>query len=135
MAVFAAIFFHTFGTQLHDRGQQRRHADQPRAGTATYFSLISASIGNTILRSCLFGGYILFWPLICYISFIQPTRMLFAYAFDGILPKSVTSVTTKSGSPYVAVHHHVRDVSVLRWSGRCTDRASSRCSCTRPLSS
>jgi APA family basic amino acid/polyamine antiporter len=101
VAVFAAIFFHTFGTPFMIAANG---GGMPAslALTATYFSLISASVGNTFLAVVLFGCYVLFWPLICYISFIQPTRMLFAYAFDGILPYGVTR-TTKSGSPYVAV--------------------------------
>ena len=98
VAVCAAIFFHTFGTAFMiaaNGGGTSPVAPQ-------YFSLIAASTGSTIIAIILFGGYILFWPLICYISFIQPTRMLFAYAFDGLLPKSVTRLS-KNGSPYVAV--------------------------------
>ena len=98
VAVCAVIFFHTFGTSFMiaaNGGGTVPIAPQ-------YFSLIAASTGNTIIAIVLFGGYILFWPLICYISFIQPTRMLFAYAFDGLLPKFVTN-TTQNGSPYVAV--------------------------------
>ena len=98
VVVCAAIFFHTFGTSFMiaaNGGGTVPIAPQ-------YFSLIAASTGNTIIAIVLFGGYILFWPLICYISFIQPTRMLFAYAFDGILPKAVTNLSA-NGSPYVAV--------------------------------
>ena len=76
-----------------------------KLGTAIapqYFSLVAASTGSSIIAIILFGGYILFWPLICYISFIQPTRMVFAYAFDGILPKFFTNISS-NGSPYVAV--------------------------------
>jgi basic amino acid/polyamine antiporter, APA family len=101
VAVFAVIFFHTFGTPFMIAANGGG-MPPTLALTATYFSLISASVGNTFLAVVLFGCYVLFWPLICYISFIQPTRMLFAYAFDGILPYGVTR-TTKSGSPYVAV--------------------------------
>jgi amino acid transporter len=62
-----------------------------------------------------FLGYIVFWPLIMYISMLQQTRMLFAYAFDGILPKQVTNVT-KAGSPYVAVIIAViGSIIVLYW--------------------
>ncbi len=101
VAVFAAIFFHTFGTPFMIAANG---GGMPAtlALSATYFSLVSASVGNTVLAVILFGCYVLFWPLICYISFIQPTRMLFAYAFDGILPAGVAR-TSKSGSPYVAV--------------------------------
>jgi amino acid transporter len=96
--VCAAIFFHTFGTSFMiaaNGGGTVPIAPQ-------YFSLIAASTGNSIIAIVLFGGYIVFWPLICYISFIQPTRMLFAYAFDGLLPKGVTR-TSANGSPYIAV--------------------------------
>ena len=98
VAICAAIFFHTFGTSFMiaaNGGGETPVAPQ-------FFSLIAASTNSTILAIVLFGGYILFWPLICYISFIQPTRMLFAYAFDGLLPKGVTA-TSSNGSPYVAV--------------------------------
>ena len=98
VAVCAAIFFHTFGTPFMiaaNGGGEVAIAPQ-------YFSLVAASTGSSIIAIILFGGYILFWPLICYISFIQPTRMLFAYAFDGILPKFVTRLSS-NGSPYVAV--------------------------------
>jgi APA family basic amino acid/polyamine antiporter len=98
VAVCAAIFFHTFGTSFMIAANSS--GGSPVA--PQYFSLIAASTGNTIIAIVLFGGYILFWPLICYISFIQPTRMLFAYAFDGLLPKSVTNLS-RSGSPYIAV--------------------------------
>jgi basic amino acid/polyamine antiporter, APA family len=98
VAVCAAVFFHTFGTPFMIAANGG--GETPVA--AQYYSLIAASTGNSIVAIILFGGYIVFWPLICYISFIQPTRMLFAYAFDGILPKSVTNLS-RNGSPYVAV--------------------------------
>ena len=98
VAVCAVIFFHTFGTSFMIAANSS--GGSPVA--PQYFSLIAASTGNTLIAIVLFGGYILFWPLICYISFIQPTRMLFAYAFDGILPKGVTKMS-RNGSPYVTV--------------------------------
>ena len=97
VAVCALVFFHTFGTSFMiaaNGGGETPVAPQ-------FFSLVAASTGNTLVAIIVFGGYILFWPLICYISFIQPTRMLFAYAFDGILPKGVTKLS-RNGSPYVA---------------------------------
>ena len=60
----------------------------------------------------------MFWPLICWLSLLQPTRMLFAYSFDGMLPKFFAQ-TTRSGAPWVCV-------VVL---GR---RPRSSCCCGRP---
>jgi amino acid transporter len=80
-----------------------------------FFFLISASLGSTIFAIIVFVGYIVFWPLIMYISMLQQTRMLFAYAFDGILPKRVTKVSSV-GSPYVAVIIAVvGSIIVLYW--------------------
>jgi basic amino acid/polyamine antiporter, APA family len=101
VAVFAAIFFRTFGTQFmiaaNGGGMPGEIPVSP-----TYFFLTSASVGSTLLAIVLFGCYVLYWPLICYVSFIQPTRMLFAYSFDGLLPRGITRLSD-NGSPYVAV--------------------------------
>ena len=48
-------------------------------------------------------SYCLYWPLITYMVFLQPTRMLFAYAFDGLLPASVAKTSARGHVPYVAV--------------------------------
>jgi APA family basic amino acid/polyamine antiporter len=101
VAVFASIFFKTFGTDFMIAANGGGFpAEIPAA--PTYFLLMGASVGNTIFAFFITFAYVLFWPLICYVSFIQPTRLLFAYSFDGILPKAVTKVS-RNGSPYVAV--------------------------------
>ena len=46
--------------------------------------------------------YIVFWPLITYISSLQQTRAIFAMSFDGVLPKGVTRVN-RHGCPWVAL--------------------------------
>ena len=40
------------------------------------------------LAAILALSYCLYWLLITYMVFLQPTRMLFAYAFDGLLPRA-----------------------------------------------
>jgi APA family basic amino acid/polyamine antiporter len=100
VAVCAALFFHTFGTPFMIAANGGGFPAQISAAP-TYFFLMGASVGSTIFAVFITFAYVLFWPLICYISFIQPTRMIFAYAFDGILPKAVTK-TTRNGAPYVA---------------------------------
>jgi basic amino acid/polyamine antiporter, APA family len=101
VAVSAAIFFKTFGTEFmiaaNGGGFPPEIATSP-----TYFFLTGASTGSAVITFVLTACYVVFWPLICYISLIQPTRMIFAYSFDGILPKGVTKVS-RNGSPYVAV--------------------------------
>jgi basic amino acid/polyamine antiporter, APA family len=68
----------------------------------TYFFLMSGALGNLLFAVLIIFSYIFFWPLICYISLLQPTRMMFAYAFDGILPEKVTSIN-RYGAPWAAI--------------------------------
>ncbi len=101
VAVCAAIFFRTFGTSFqiaaNGGGMPTEIAAPP-----TYLFLTAASVGSTWFAALLVICFTMFFPLLTYLNFLQPTRMLFAYAFDGILPKSVTRVNDR-GVPYVAV--------------------------------
>ena len=101
VALCAAIFFRTFGSPFMIAANATGAFPASLPAAPTFFFLMGASVGNTIFAAFITFAYVLFWPLICYISFIQPTRMIFAYAFDGILPKAVTK-TTRNGAPYVA---------------------------------
>ena len=67
----------------------------------------------------------MFWPLICWLSLLQPTRMLFAYSFDGMLPKFFAQ-TTRSGAPWVCVV-----VSAAPRSSCCCGRPPTRRRCSR----
>ncbi len=101
VAAFAAVFFHTFGTSfmLAANGGGM----PPQVSTApTYFFLMSGAVGNLLFAILVIFSYIFFWPLICYVSLLQPTRMMFAYAFDGILPEKVTSIN-RFGAPWAAI--------------------------------
>jgi APA family basic amino acid/polyamine antiporter len=99
VVVFGAIFFRTFGDSFEIAANSGHMPSQVAIANTPFFFLISASIAFAVI---VFLGYIVFWPLIMYISMLQQTRMLFAYAFDGILPKRVTNVS-RAGSPYIAV--------------------------------
>jgi amino acid transporter len=99
--VCSAIFLRTFGNDFMIAANGAGLPEE--LGTApTFFFLMAASVGNSIYAVIVTVCYILFWPLICYIAFLQPARVIFAYAFDGILPKGLTKVSRR-GAPYVAV--------------------------------
>ena len=101
VAIFAWIFLHSFGkpfmTAIYGGG-----LPEQISAPASYFFLTSAQLGSPLIAVVLAVTFALYWPLITYISYLQPTRMLFAYAFDGILPVSVTKVT-KKGAPWMAI--------------------------------
>jgi basic amino acid/polyamine antiporter, APA family len=114
VGICAALFFHTFGTQFMIAANGGSFPSQLPT-TPTFFFLTGASVGSTIFLIVITLCYVVYWPLICYVSMIQPTRMIFAYAFDGILPNGVTK-TTRNGAPYVAtIVALVLSVAVFLW--------------------
>ncbi len=81
----------------------------------SFMFLSAASVGNTLFAIIIAICYCVFWPLITWLSLLQPTRMLFAYSFDGMLPKVFAS-TTRSGAPWVSVIvSGAGSIAVLGW--------------------
>ena len=67
-----------------------------------FFYLSGISVGSAAYTFVIFLLYIVFWPLITYISSLQQTRAIFAMSFDGVLPKGVTRVN-RYGCPWLAL--------------------------------
>jgi APA family basic amino acid/polyamine antiporter len=81
----------------------------------SFMFLSAASVGNTLFAIIIAICYCVFWPLITWLSLLQPTRMLFAYSFDGMLPKAFASMT-RSGAPWVSVIvSGAGSIAVLGW--------------------
>ncbi len=81
----------------------------------SFMFLSAASVGNTLFAIVIATCYCLFWPLITWLSLLQPTRMLFAYSFDGMLPKVFAS-TTRGGAPWFSVlASGLASIAVLGW--------------------
>lgn len=102
VVIFALIFFNTFGGAFLRAANGGGMPSQIAVANTPFFFLISAATHNVIVAVLLFGCYIVFWPLITYISTLQQTRMLFAYSFDKILPTFITR-TNSRGCPWVAL--------------------------------
>ena len=102
VAIIAIIFFHSFGHSFLVAAYGGGMPSQISV-TPTYFFLTSAQVGNTAVAVFLVASFALFWPLLTAICFLQPTRMIFAYSFDGLLPKGASKVSGKSGAPVVAI--------------------------------
>lgn len=102
VVIFTLIFFNSFGGQFLRAANGGGMPSQIAVANTPFFFLVSASVRNVVLAVILFACYIVFWPLITYISTLQQTRMLFAYSFDGILPTWITRVN-RNGTPYVAL--------------------------------
>lgn len=98
--VFVAIFFKGFGkdflTGAFGGGLPATLGNSP-----AYFVLTSAQVGSFVFALFLVASFVLFWPVIIAETTLQPPRTLFAWSFDGLLPKAVTRVTPR-GVPITA---------------------------------
>lgn len=102
VAICTLIFFKTFGSDfLRAANGGGLPAEVATPGT-TFFYLSGISVGNTAYTLIIFILYIVFWPLITYISTLQQTRAIFTMSFDGVLPKGVTRVN-RYGCPDLAL--------------------------------
>ena len=99
--VLVAIFFHGWGKDFiaacFGGGLPKALGSSP----PSYFYLTSAQLGSTVIAVLLAASFALFFPVIMAETTLQPPRTLFAWSFDGILPKGVTRVS-RNGAPVVA---------------------------------
>ena len=87
IGVFGAIFLHTFGTSFVIAANSSTGLPASIAASPTYFLLLSASVGYTLVAVLLVLTYAVYWPLNTYCNFMQQTRIFFAWAFDGSVPR------------------------------------------------
>jgi basic amino acid/polyamine antiporter, APA family len=102
VAICTAIFFKTFGSDFLRAANGGGLPEQVATPGTTFFYLSGISVGSTAYTLLIFILYIIFWPLITYISSLQLTRAIFAMSFDGVLPKGVTRVN-RFGCPDLAL--------------------------------
>jgi amino acid transporter len=114
VAIFTVIILHSVGHEFMI-GANGGGISPNFPFAPSFLFLSAASVGNTLYAIVLAVCYCVFWPLICWLSLLQPTRMLFAYAFDGMLPKVFAS-TTRGGAPWFSVIvSGLGSIAVLWW--------------------
>ena len=81
----------------------------------SFMFLSAASVGNTLFAIVIAICYCVSGRSSRWLSLLQPTRMLFAYSFDGMLPKVFANMT-RSGAPWVSViASGAGSIAVLWW--------------------
>ena len=98
--VFAAIFFSSFGKPFLTAANGGGLPTE-LGSSAAYFFLSAAYVNNTAFAIFMVLTFVLFWPVIIAETMLQPPRTMFAWSFDGIMPKSVAKVTRR-GVPLIA---------------------------------
>jgi amino acid transporter len=115
VGIFGTFLFSGIGEEFIRAAQSGGLPSGLPLTNPTYIFLTAASINNVLIAIILALSYCVFWPLICWLSLLQPTRMLFAYAFDGMLPKFFAQ-TNRSGAPWVCVAFSgAASILVLLW--------------------
>jgi basic amino acid/polyamine antiporter, APA family len=98
--VFVAIFFHSFGKDFLTAANAGGLSSK-LGNSGAYFALSSFQVGNTAFAIFMVLTFVLFWPVIIAETALQPPRTLFAWSFDGIMPRQVAGVTRR-GVPLIA---------------------------------
>jgi APA family basic amino acid/polyamine antiporter len=102
VAICTAVFFKTFGGDFLRAANGGGLPEEVQTPGTTFFYLSGISVGSAAYTFIIFGLYIVFWPMITYISSLQQTRAIFAMSFDGALPRGVTRVN-RHGCPWLAL--------------------------------
>ena len=102
VALFTLIFFRGYGSDFLRAAQANGLPEGIAGPGASIFYLSSIGVGSVAFAVIVFVLYMVFWPLLMYISTLQQTRAIFAMSFDGVLPKGVTRVNSK-GCPWLAL--------------------------------
>ena len=102
VAIFTLIFFRGYGTDFLRAAQANGLPEGIAGPGASIFYLASIGVGSVAFAVLVFVLYMVFWPLLMYISTLQQTRAIFAMSFDGVLPQSVTKVNSR-GCPWLAL--------------------------------
>jgi amino acid transporter len=115
LALFGAIFLHTFGNSFVIAANSASGLPSSIAASPTYFFLLSASVGSVIVTCFLVFCYAVYWPLNTYCNFMQQTRIMFAWAFDGLFPESITKLS-RNASPNISLAvTFIASVGILVW--------------------
>ncbi len=101
LAIAVFVFFHTFGKPFVTAAFGGFVPSQAPI-LPYYFTLPGVIAHSAILVLVLGFTYLAFWPTIGFVASLAPVRILFAFAFDGILPQAVTKVS-RNHAPWVAI--------------------------------
>jgi APA family basic amino acid/polyamine antiporter len=103
LTIYTLLFFHVFGTEFFASANALSGTDGwPFASPPYWVFLTSVAGGSSVLAWFLVLTFVpgLFLNLL--INIAQPVRALFAYAFDGLIPRRVAAVSPKYRVPTVA---------------------------------
>jgi basic amino acid/polyamine antiporter, APA family len=102
--VFTLAIFHMTGTRFFAASNALNGTSSWPLSVGPFWPVL-AGIGskNSVLTFFLTFTFLLWFPLVICENAAQPTRALFAWSFDGLLPRQVAEVNERIGVPIVAI--------------------------------
>jgi amino acid transporter len=103
VVVFAVIFIHTFGNSFLIAANSASGLPHGIAAAPTYIFLMSSVFGSTPLTVIVVITFLLYFLAPVYAIDVTVTRTIFAFSFDGLLPKRLSEVEERTKTPWWAI--------------------------------
>lgn len=103
VAVFALLFINQFGSAFLIAANSSTGLPSGIGFAPTYIFLTSAAVGSTPLAIILIICFISYFAVPVYQIDLTLTRTIFAYSFDGLLPRRLSSVEERTRTPWWAI--------------------------------
>jgi basic amino acid/polyamine antiporter, APA family len=103
-SVVTAALFHMVGDQFVAAANAANGtADYPLSVPPFWFAFAAIATKSTFVALLLVVTFLFWFPIWTFIQFAIPTRALFAWSFDGVLPRRTAYVSERLHSPLVAL--------------------------------
>lgn len=103
VAVFAVVFIHTFGSPFLIAANGATGLPKGIAAAPTYIFLVSAIYGSTPLAIIIVVFFLTYFLVPVYGIDMTVTRTIFAFSFDGLLPRRLSAVDERTKTPWWAL--------------------------------
>ncbi len=103
VALCAALFIHTFGNSFMIAANGSSGLPKGIAAAPTYIFLVSAIYGSTPLAVIIVLFFMTYFLAPVYAIDMTITRTIFAFSFDGLLPRRLSAVEERTKTPWWAI--------------------------------
>jgi len=104
IAIYTLLFFSSFGGEFFRAANIINGTpDYPFATPPMYVFFAMIAANSSVLAWIIGLAFVAAFPMLLFLQLLAPIRVLFAYAFDGVLPFRVSHVTPGKGAPVFAL--------------------------------
>jgi basic amino acid/polyamine antiporter, APA family len=117
LAAYTALFYSSFGKDFFTAINAISGSKDYPFSAPPYYVFLAAIAGQNGLLAWILGlTFLISYPLLLFVIVIQPVRVLFALAFDGLLPSRMADVSERWHVPqWALVVSLVGITAVLAW--------------------